>query len=645
MQTPPPRAGWVRKREDRLALDTGIRRRGELAPASARQTSAWLPGILRLRALLVQRNAAWAIIAASLMLCAPALVTGLVLDDNFHAVALRDSLSTPGAKRAPWDAYTFAKSPAQIHEMVEASIYPWWSDPEARLSFFRPLSSLTLWLDHQLWPKSPVLMHMHSLAWFALLLVVIGRIYRRFSASAFSLGFAGLALLLYAVDDAHAMSVGWIANRASVIALSCGFAALLAHDSWRNTGRTRYLAGSLSLMALAFACGEAALQALAYVFAYAVCFDGKGGKKRTRWMTLLPYAALFVVWHVGYQLGGFGASRSALYIDPFGDPIAFAKAVVTRMPVLLAAQFGGLSADLHDLLKYASPSLAAFVLPLAVGTVAVSTWLFAPLWSRRDVRFWVVGTVLSTLPVCVLAPADRLLIATGLGGSALVAILLLSVLDRARELRSRSRRFWVGTLAVIHLGIAPLLLPVQAYGLSFMESYIGRAERSIPDGFDVADKTVVLLNPPSDEFGIYMSYHRIVRGGVMPEHMRWIANGDTDLMLTRVDEHTLRVRPTEGFLPKGALWTLRTPDYRSQAGDTVALQGTEFTVTDVTPDGRPAEVLVKFDRSIDSEELVWMRWNNRDGFSPFHVPAIGHSMLVPAAESNSVLVDSAQEES
>jgi hypothetical protein len=261
------------------------------------------------------------------------------------------------------------------------------------------------------------------------------------------------------------------------------------------------------------------------------------------------------------------------------------------------------------------------------------------------VRFWVVGTVLSTLPVCVLAPADRLLIATGLGGSALVAILLLSALDRARELRSPGRKFFACTLAVIHLGIAPLLLPVQAYGLSFMESYIGRAERSIPDSEAIAHKTVVLLNPPSDEFGIYMAHHRIVRGGVMPEHIRWIANGDTDLMLTRVDASTLRVRPMQGFLPPGALWTLRTPSYKSHVGDSVQLQGTDFTVTDVTADGRPAEVLVKFDKSIDSPDLVWMRWNNHDGFAPFSAPAIGHSLLVPAAESNSVLVDSEPQES
>jgi hypothetical protein len=173
-----------------------------------------------------------------------------------------------------------------------------------------------------------------------------------------------------------------------------------------------------------------------------------------------------------------------------------------------------------------------------------------------------------------------------------------------------------------------------------MESYIGRAERSIPDGADVAKRTVVLLNPPTDEFGVFMAHHRIVRGGVMPEHIRWIANGDTDLLLTRVDENTLKVKPTLGFLPPGALWTLRTPKYRSHVGDSVSLEGTRFTITEVTTDGRPAEVLVKFDNALDSDKLVWMRWNNRDGFAPFSIPALGHSMLVPAAESNSVLVDS-----
>jgi hypothetical protein len=635
MQTTPPRAGWLRNR-DRFALDIGIRRRTELAPASTRTAGAWRTGILRLRALLAQRSTVWAIIAASMMLCAPAVVTGLVLDDYFHTLALRTDVAAPGVKRAPWDAYTFAASPSQIKVLVEESVVPWWSDPEARLSFFRPLSSLTLWLDHHAWPKAPVLMHMHSLVWYALLLIVIAHVYRRFSARAFSSGFAGLALLLYAVDDAHAMSVGWLANRAALIALTFGFSVLLAHDSWRNTGRTRYLVGALSLLALALAAGEAALQTLGYLAAYALCFDS--GPKRARWRSLLPYAALIIVWHTAYEIAGYGATRTALYLDPIAHPLTFLHAVAVRLPVLLASQFGGLSADVSDWLRYAPPMLAALFVPLTVAVVAVVAWVVYPLWStRREVRFWLVGTVLATLPVCAVAPADRLLVGTGLGGSALIAIVLLAALDRARELRSPGRRFWATTLGVIHLAISPLLLPVQAYGLTFLESYIGRAERSIPDGAEVADKTVMLLNPPSDEFGIYMTHHRRVRGGVMPEHVRWLANGDSDLLITRLDDHALKVKPQHGFLPPGSFWTLRTPDFKSYVGDRVSLDGTSFTVTDVTADGRPAEVLVKLDRPLDSAELIWMRWDNRDGFVRFSLPKAGQSMLVPAADTKGVL--------
>jgi hypothetical protein len=312
----------------------------------------------------------------------------------------------------------------------------------------------------------------------------------------------------------------------------------------------------------------------------------------------------------------------------------------------LAAQLGGLSADLGDILRYAAPELVGFILPMSLVILAVFAWVIYPLWStRREVRFWTVGTLLSTVPVCALTPADRLLIASGLGGSALVAIVLLGVLDRARDIYTPTRKFYAGVLAVVHLGVAPLLLPLQSYWLNLMESYIGDAERSIPDGEGVADKTVVLLNPPTDEFGIYMAHHRRVRGGVMPEHLRWLANGDSDLMVTRIDANSIKVRPSLGFLPPGSFGTLRAPDYKSHVGDVVTLKDSTITITAVTPDGRPAEVLVKFDSQLDSEKFVWLRWNNREGFEPFSLPNVGHSLLVPAVDSRSVLADGKPAES
>lgn len=654
MQITPPKAGLLRAR-DQLALDTGAYRRSTIAPeildvrdghlgrARARDRDhdqRQRSGILRLRTWLAQPSAAWVIIAAALFLCAPALVTGLVLDDNFHAIALRSELSTPGTKRAPWDAFSFATSPAESRQMIDESIFPWWSDPNAHLTFFRPLASLTLWVDQNVWPDAPALMHMQSFLWYALLLTVVASIYRRFTGRAFSLGFAGLALLLFAVDDAHAMTVGWIANRSALMALTFGFASLLAHDSWRSTGRRRYLLGALALLALGLASAEAALQVTAYFVAYALFLDG--GSKRARWRSLLPYAAVLFVWHSVYSTFGFGAVGSDLYVDPAHDPVGFVKAAAVRLPLLLAAQFGGLSADLADWLHYWAPSIAPALLPLTLLIVGLCVWTYYPLWStRREVRFWAVGTFFSTLPVCAAQPGDRLLMATGVGGAALVAILILAALDRVRELRSRGRKLLVWTMAVINIAIAPLLLPVQAYALVYMDRYIDKAERTLPDGEDVPSKTVVLLNPPTDEYGLYMSNHRRLRGAVMPQHLRWLASSASDLTLTRVDANSLKVTPREGFLPPGALWTLRSRSYKSKVGDTVPLEGATYTVSAVTEDGRPAELTARFDKPIDGDSFVWMRWSSKNGFVPFALPQPGNSMFVPAVTMDSVFVEDA----
>ena len=101
------------------------------------------------------------IIAISLALCAITIPTGLFLDDNFHAVALSDQLPAAIEHRAPWDGFAFAKDPVSILRMIDEGVFPCWSDPNARLAFFRPLTSLTLWLDYadSTIPADPSLAH------------------------------------------------------------------------------------------------------------------------------------------------------------------------------------------------------------------------------------------------------------------------------------------------------------------------------------------------------------------------------------------------------------------------------------------------------------------------------------------------------
>jgi hypothetical protein len=85
-------------------------------------------------------------------------------------------------------------SSSQRAVLLEEGVFGWWMAPDFRISFWRPLSSLTHVLDHLLWPRSSVLAHAHSMLWFAALLAVLGTLYRRFHTP----WIAHLPLLLYA---------------------------------------------------------------------------------------------------------------------------------------------------------------------------------------------------------------------------------------------------------------------------------------------------------------------------------------------------------------------------------------------------------------------------------------------------------------
>jgi hypothetical protein len=60
----------------------------------------------------------------------------------------------------------------------------------------------------------------------------------------------------------------------------------------------------------------------------------------------------------------------------------------------------------------------------------------------------------------------------------------------------------------------------------------------------------------------------------------------------------------------------------------VQLEGAHVLVTDVTDDGRPLQITVRFERELADPSLIWMRWQRR-GYAPFHLPAVGQGVLLP----------------
>lgn len=307
----------------------------------------WPPALWTwLRARLADRRLPYLLALFAVILCLPALAGGLQLDDQLLRMRLKVIPSLPGVTGSPMDLFAFIDGdPTKTHAQMDVGSLPWWTLETLRISFWRPVAVVTHLIDHQLWPGLTWLMHLHSLLWYGAVVFVATLFYRRFIGPGWG---AGLAALLFAVDDAHGMAAGWLANRNALLAAFFGLLAMLAHDRWRREGwRPGAVIAPLTLL-VALLSAEAAAAFAGYFFAYALFLDQ--GTVGRRLATLTPAALLIVSWRLCYHALGYGAAGSGLYIDPVRSPLEFARSVFEYVPVLLLGLWGMVPSDFYFVL-------------------------------------------------------------------------------------------------------------------------------------------------------------------------------------------------------------------------------------------------------------------------------------------------------
>jgi hypothetical protein len=585
-------------------------------------------------------RAATQVVLLSLLLCTPALGTGLVADDYFHALVLRGVRTIEAIPTDPMALFVWASGdPAQAHAMMEVGMTGWWTDPEMVMAYFRPFSVATHHLDYRLWPDTPWLMHLHSLAWFGFGLLLLGRLYASTLSAPLVSFVPVLALLLYGVDDAHGLVVSWVANRNALCALALGALVLLLHDRGRRHGDVR--AGRAAKLALAAAllAGESALAVTGYLFAYALFLDPAPRKLALR--GLLPYAAVAAAWAIVYRGLGFGARGSGLVVDPGSEPVRYLGLALVRVPVLLAAELGFPPSDPWEAYVAIRPWLPAVMLGVALLQIGVFAWLLLPaLRAHAAARFFALGSVLSLLPVASQFPHDRLLTFAGVGAAPVLALALAPLLQAARDGAldaGRLRRAGLWGLFVVHLLIAPLWLPLRVRAPLDLARMIATADESIDDSPAIRDKTVILVNPPADPYAGLLPTLRAAEGRPMPRALRWLATGASEVRVTRVDDRSLRVRPAAGFLSLPSERMQRNPARRMPVGHEVRYSDTTIRVTAITADGRPAEILARFDAPLEDARFVFLAWSPDKRFVPFALPAVGQSRTLPKVDFASLL--------
>ncbi|MCA9573833.1 MAG: hypothetical protein R3B40_15240 [Polyangiales bacterium] len=565
------------------------------------------------------RRAPWLAALVGVLLSSTVLATGLSADDYHqfdHAIndpfsLLRREVLTPDIVRA-----------AQ-----ESGYMPWWASVDAQTPRqMRPIGAFFLWVDLRLWPGQPFPAHAHSLFMFFWLAVAVGVFYRRLFDRAGPSGpvTAGLAALMYAIDDAHGVTIGYIHGRSRIISVALLALACTAYVKQRQTEwRPGWVLGPLAFAA-ALATYEAGILALAILIPYAICLDEAPLRERLR--ALAPYALVAVCWRAIYSLNESASSGSGMYADPLGEPLRFARHVFEQLPIYLGSTLLAVPAD---------PFLFFGPTKYWVGWTVALVGALALLFSlrgflRRDpyARFFLLVTILGAGPACAAFINDRLLMVAQIGGCGLAARFLVVAF---RERGDAWRRPAVLTLIICHIVVAAVLLPFRAMT---MDRVFGRHQRvmfaTLEAMTEARGRTVVLVNAPEMITALTPSL-ALQRGWLEANGVIMLGATSEALVISRPDARTLSLAPEGGYLNDRMSVFVRSSDDRFAVGDAVPVLGNTIEVAELTEDGRPARVLFRGGTPLDGGDYLFLVWSDGD-VRRFPLPDPGAEVVRPATD-------------
>ena len=564
------------------------------------------------------RRVSWWIALFAMTLGLPTLRSGLATDDFVHRALAR----VPGRCL---DVFSFVDA-SWAERAKELGLLPWYTPAGFRLSFWRPLASLTHCVDSRFFPDAVAWMHVENLLWFGASIVAVGALYRRLMSSVWA---AGLATWFYAVDDAHGPAVGWLASRNGLMASCFGALALCAHDRY---GHER-LIGRRVRGPVVFACAllsaEAGVQTLGYLVAYVAC--DRRSKQAARWAALAPYVLVTAAWAGAYRALGHGVRGSSLYVDPLRSTRAFAHEAVLRLPTLLASVWGGRSANAVSVLSLDRQSEWSVI---AVALLAGLALVLEPfLRSVPRAGFWALGSGLSAVAACAGPLSDRALAQVALGVMALAAeaVVVVATAAHARWSWSFGPAALVATmLAVRHGVVAPPLLASRMLEVKRTGEKVEHQREALEEAGRGGRMVVVVRGPDLFQCTLARVLASLSMG--RPPPGLCLAGGPSAAIVQRVDAYTLRIQPEGGFIDAPGNRLCYGPSQAFSAGESETLGEMAVTVERITPNGEPADATFRFSHALDDPAFVWLVWTHGD-YVGVTLPAAGASLSLEAIDA------------
>ena len=354
--------------------------------------------------------------------------TGLLLDDAF--------LLARAAHRFSFDVLDFAL------RTTDYRIHLWVHEDPVVFHFFRPLCSLSLWIEHRIWGTNAwgyhltnVILHLAN-AWMLWRLAIrcgLGR------------GSALLGAFAWALSIQTIPSAGWISGRTEVLWCSCMLIATHALLRWRDGGGPRWFVASLIASGLA-ACAKESGLVTPLLELLAVWYSGlarpgepsRALTPRRVALIILPAAVVF-----GVRLATIGFS---LPPEPYMDvPRSALDASWTTVKPALYLSAGYLSLPLSHWgpleWMHTHPWSLAAILPVGI----LATVVLAYAAGRSSLLLWLGWFAIALLPVMPVRPTSLYLYVPMMGLTMLVA----SAFQRSRQVAFAA---WLAITAMVGSG-------------------------------------------------------------------------------------------------------------------------------------------------------------------------------------------------
>lgn len=541
----------------------------------------------------------------------PALWVGFHEDDFIQRVALAGSLS--GYERGPLSLYEFVRGGPENLQLMNDGLIPWFSDPELRIRFFRPLSSLLVALDAEVFGRHAMPAIAHSLLWFAVCCWLVTRIHRQLlpERAAF------WASLVFVVAGSHAASLAWIAARHVLVGGAFALAAWLVQLRTRERDSKLGWAG-VALLGTGLLASEAALAVLPFVlFPIAL----RPVPLRARLRAALPWL-LVPLLYLGFYVGaGYGPARMGSYVNPLETPLRFALDLGSRLPQLMAETFSGVPAILGT---FGGPTRSALIIVgyLAFGFIA---WMF--LQRRRELGAeqlpWLpVAFVASMVPVAGTILDGRVLLIPMAGSSMMIGALIALALDNRLPKSQRRRGERLGLVVLLLLNFA--LSPLARLGIVLATAQISRLEAAMPERARIrcaSGARVLLVGGSDPAVGLYAAsiFRFSDRAPWRSFHVLTMAPNDLTLHRDGPNSFVMRiVGPRETNFAEQL--------YRSQPlprGARVTLAALSVQVLEAVEEGPTAARFELANETVD--EVCFLRWQGGpDGYlESFSLPDRG----------------------